>query len=426
MSEIYDLSDDLLSFIDKSPVSYYAIKNIKERLEDKGYKELSEGDSWLLVKDGRYYITRNDSSLIAFKVGDKNPWESGFKIIGAHTDSPSLKVKNDSVKSSAGVVSVTTESYGGSINSTWLDRDLSLAGRVSVKTDGGIDSRFVNLNYSVGIIPNLAIHLNREVNKGFEYNRQNHLSVILGEDKGVKDYLISLIASELSISKELILEMDLFFYDNQKGGYIGKDRDILSSGRLDNLAMCHLILRGLEEVSSSDSTTVGVFFDNEEIGSNTYQGADSNFLSSVLDRITLSLGGTTEDFYRSRYHSFLLSTDGAHAHHPNFGDKHDPSYAPLLNRGPVLKLSANFRYATTSESGGYFIDLCNRVGVPYQKIVNRSDVPSGSTIGPMSSAGLGIKTADVGNPMYAMHSARESQGVKDHYYMYKIIGEYFK
>lgn len=425
--EEYKLSDDLIKFIDASPVSYYAIENIKDRLEDKGYKELSEGDSWNLVKDGRYYITRNDSSLIAFRIGKSNPWDSGFKIVGAHTDSPSLKVKNESIKRSAGVISVTTESYGGSINSTWLDRDLSLAGRVTIKGKSGIESRLVNFKDPIGIIPNLAIHLNREANKGFEYNRQNHLRVILGEDREEEgDFLKKLISEKLGIKEKDILEMDLFFYDNQKGSYIGIDRDILSIGRLDNLAMCHLIFKGLEDLEESDSTAIGVFFDNEEIGSNTYQGADSNFLSSILDRIILNLGGSLEDGFRARYNSFLLSTDGAHAHHPNFSDKHDPDYAPLLNKGPVLKLSANFRYATTSESGAYFIDLCNRAGVPYQKIVNRSDVPSGSTIGPMSSASLGIKTADVGNPMFAMHSARESQGVKDHYYMFKIISEFFK
>ena len=220
--------------------------------------------------------------------------------------------------------------------------------------------------------------------------------------------------------------MDLFFYDAQKGALIGLDQDIIATARLDNLAMCHCIYKGLLATDNPQQTNIGAFFDNEEIGSRTMMGADSNYLSALLDRIIFSIGGDLEDGLRARHHSFLISADGAHALHPNFPEKHDKSYAPLINQGPVIKLSANFRYATTATSAGAFINLCNKADAPYQKMANRSDLPSGSTIGPTSSASLGINTIDVGNPMSAMHSIRESQGALDHYYMTKIITEFYK
>lgn len=422
------LAEDLINFIDSSPVTYLAVKNIVSELESKGYKLLNEGDKWSLKAGDKYYIKRNDSSLVAFQIGDKMPWESGFKIVGAHTDSPQLKLKNESLTKASGCLKVSVETYGGGINSTWLDRDLSLAGRVSILGDSGVESVLVDFKRPIGTIPNLAIHLNRDANSGFEYNKQRHLPVILsGTDKDVdeKTYLKELIADECNIQADSILEADLFFYENQKGAIIGIDKDIISTGRLDDLSMCHSIYTGLKNCDKSDSTNFGVFFDNEEIGSRTMMGADSNFLSSILERVVFALGGTLEDSYRARHKSFLISADGAHALHPNFSDKHDKSYAPLINRGPVIKLSANFRYATTSESAGTFIELCKKAGVPYQKLANRSDVPSGSTIGPMSSASLGIKAIDVGNPMFAMHSIRESQGVMDHYYMTKVLTDFF-
>lgn len=430
LKEATELANGLLDFIDNSPVSYYAIKNIKDKLQNNGFVELNEGSKWELKNGSSYFITRNDSSLIAFTLGTENPWESGFKIVGAHTDSPQLKLKNESASKSAGVLKVSVEAYGGGINSTWLDRDLSLAGRVTVDNNGQIESRLVDFKRAIGTIPNLAIHLNRDANKGFEYNKQNHLPVILygdvSEDIDEKTIIKEIVSKEISVEKEDILEMDLFFYDNQNGSLIGLNKDIIAVGRLDNLAMCHSILEGLVESKVSNITKLGVFFDNEEVGSRTLQGADSNFLPSILDRIVFNLGGNYEDCLRARHHSFLISADGAHAIHPNFMDKHDKDYAPLLNKGPVIKLSANFRYATTAESAALFIKLCNSLNIPFQKLANRSDVPSGSTIGPMSSAILGINTIDVGNPMFAMHSIRESQGVLDHYYMTQVLTEFYK
>lgn len=423
-----ELANDLISFIDRSPVSYFAVQNIITDLEIEGYVQLSEGDKWDLKHDGRYYIQRNLSSIIAFQIGSKMPWDSGFNLVGAHTDSPLLKVKNESLTKSCGCLKLNVEAYGGGINSTWLDRDLSIAGKITIEGDNGLESRLIDFKRSLGSIPNLAIHLNRDVNKGFEYNKQNHLAIILQSniDELEDDiHLKDIIESEFSIKKDKILEMDLYLYDTQKGSLHGLKNDLISIGKLDNLSMCHSILMGLTNSDSSESTKIGAFFDNEEIGSRTMQGADSNFLSSILDRIVFSLGGNLEDSLRSRYHSYLISADGAHACHPNFMDKHDSVYAPKINKGPVIKLSANFRYATTADSAAKFIQICNKNKIPFQKMANRSDVPSGSTIGPMSSASLGIEAVDVGIPMFAMHSIRESQGVLDHLYMTNVITSFY-
>lgn len=420
------LASDLLNFIDNSPVSYFAVKNIINELKNSGFTGLSEGDKWEFLPLGRYYLERNSSAVIAFQIGENNPWDSGFNIVGAHTDSPLLKVKNESLTNKSGCLKLNVEVYGGAINSSWLDRDLSIAGKVTILEDDKIVNKLVDFKRTIGTIPNLAIHLNRDANKGFEYNRQNHLSVILSSSIDEEDIdLKDIISKEFNFKKESILEMDLYFYDTQKGSIHGLDKDIISVGKLDDLAMCHSIMKGLTSVENPKSTIIGVFFDNEEVGSQTMQGADSNFLSSIIDRIVYTLGGTQEDSLRARFHSFLISADGAHAQHPNFSDKHDISYSPFINKGPVIKLSANFRYATTSDSAAKFITLCKKANVPYQKIANRSDIPSGSTIGPMSSASLGIKAVDVGNPMFAMHSIRESQGVKDHYYLTKVISYFY-
>lgn len=427
-NEVQKLAKELITFIDKSPVSYFAVENIIETLSENGYRNLNEGDKWELKLGEKYYIQRNNSALIAFQLGNEFPWETGFHIAGAHTDSPYLKLKNESLSQSNGCIKVSVETYGGGINSTWLDRDLSLAGRVSINTPTGIESRLIDFKRPVGSIPNLAIHLNGKVNSGFEYNKQTHLPVILfatQKDIDEKKYLKELIATEFSIDITSILEMDLFFYDAQKGSLIGFDQDIISTARLDNLSMCHCIQKGFISSESPQQTNICVFFDNEEIGNRTLMGADSNYLSGVVDRIIFSLGGNIEDGLRARHKSFMISADGAHAIHPNFSEKHDKSYAPLINQGPVIKLSANFRYATTALSAGVFINLCNKINVPYQKMANRSDLPSGSTIGPTISSSLGINTIDVGNPMLAMHSIRETQGALDHYYMTKVLSEFY-
>lgn len=421
------LAKDLAEFINNSPVSYFAVDNMMKRLEAEGYVRLNEEDSWNLKAGGKYFVVRNSSALIAFTPGKTLPWEGGFRIAGAHTDSPSLKMKNDSLNKAAGCLKVAVETYGGGISSTWLDRDLSLAGRVVFYNNGVVDSLNVDFKKAVGIIPNLAIHLNREANKGFEYNKQNHLPVVLAgsvPEGDISNWLKELIAKEAGVKAEDILDMDMYFYDVQKASLVGVDESIISGGRIDNLAMCHSVMEALI-AGDNEACNVGVFFDNEEIGSQTFQGADSNFLSSLLDRIVFAMGGAQEECFRSRARSFIISADGAHGLHPNFSEKHDKDYAPLMNKGPVIKISANFRYATTAETAGKFITLCEKRDVPYQKLANRSDVPSGSTIGPMSTAGNGIRGIDVGNPVWAMHSLRETAGVLDHWYMTEVLKEFY-
>lgn len=421
------LAEDLIGFINRSPEAFHAVANIKTELDNAGFKQLNEGDIWDLNPGEKYYIERNNSAIISFVLGTEKPWDTGFNIVGAHTDSPLLKVKNESLKRDGGFLKLNIETYGGGINSTWLDRDLSIAGRVTLLKDGVISNRLIDFKRNIGIIPNVAIHLNRDANKGFEYNKQQHLSVVLSTElqEDIKEiHFKDIITKEFGINREEIIEMDLYLYDTQKGCISGLDRDLISIGRLDNLAMCHSILKAMITKDNLKSSAIGVFYDNEEIGSMTMQGADSNYLNSTIERIIFSSGGTLEDSYRSRTKSFMISADGAHALHPNFSDKHDPAYSPKVNMGPVIKISANYRYATTSVSATRFISLCREVEVPYQKMANRSDIPSGSTIGPMSSASLGIEAIDVGNPMLAMHSIRESQGVLDHYYMTKVLSHF--
>ncbi|HDT11113.1 MAG TPA: M18 family aminopeptidase [bacterium] len=420
-SEIKNLAKGLISFIDASPTAFHATENIETVLKKNGFSQLPEDVSWKIKKNGKYFVKRNDSSIIAFITGSKNPAQSGFHIIGAHTDSPLLKIKTETENCAAGIVRVATETYGGPLINTWFDRDLGIAGKVMVKTAKGYSAKLLKIDRPVAIIPSLAIHLNREANKGFEFNPQNHLQAVISTDSGSKDVLKTIVAKELKTKKENVGEMDIFLYDLQKGTFYGSGDELISSGRIDNLQMCHAILEALLSIKKSDKTLVAAFYDNEEIGSKTLMGADSNFTKSILERITLLQCEGKDDFYRAISKSFLVSADGAHAQHPNFPEKHDPGYVPKLNKGPVIKLSASFRYATTAESSAYFAKLCETTGVPFQKMANRSDVRSGSTIGPLSSASLGIKAVDVGNAMWAMHSIRETAGTLDHWYMTKVL-----
>ncbi len=425
--EVVELADDLIHFINESPTSYHAGDTIKHMLSERGFVELSESDSWSLEPGKGYFVVRDSSAVVAFRVGNKPVAEAGFNIIGAHTDSPSLKLKVDSEQAVNGCVKVGVEVYGGPILNTWLDRSLGIAGKVMVSDeDGKYVGKLVNICDPVATIPNLAIHLNRDVNKGFELNRQEHLPAILGcvgEDED--DILKGLVAEQFDVEIDQIGEMDLFLYDYNGGEFIGIDELMISSGRIDNLAMCHSIAVSLCESDESDTTAVGVFFDHEEIGSQTPQGADSSFVKHLLERIVYVLGGDKEDFFRAIANSFMISADGAHAIHPNFSSKHDKLHAPEINEGPVIKMSAMQRYTTTAESANYFASLCESINVPYQKMINRSDMPSGSTIGPMCAAALGVKSVDVGNPMWAMHSIRETAGVYDHYYMTEVLKKFY-
>lgn len=418
----------LTQFIDASPTAFHAAKNIEDELCKTGFIALDETQRWKLEPGKGYFVSRNETAVIAFIVGGKKPCDSGFRLIGAHTDSPSLKIKPASESISNYYVKVGVEVYGGPIVSTWLDRELGIAGRVFVRAGNKTITKLFDSKAPVAIIPNAAIHMNRDINKGFEYNRQTHLPALLSisettpEDGALNAYL----ADQLSVPAKDIVDYELYLYEHTPACITGIKGDFITAGRLDDLAMSHGILTALCTTHAPEATVVGTFFDNEEIGSQTLHGADSQFLRDTLERVNLVSGGNNEDLYRAYASSFMISADMAHALHPNYSDKHDSAYAPIINKGPVIKANANYRYATTAASSIMFEELCEKAGVPCQKLIPRSDSTPGSTIGPMTSARMGIPTVDVGNPMWAMHSIRETAGVKDHAMMTEVFITFFK
>jgi aspartyl aminopeptidase len=432
MSKELQLASELIDFIYESPTAFHAVESVKNILDKSGFNELKEEDRWQLQKGAKYYVTKNDSALFAFTVGTGNAAEEGFKLIGAHTDSPSFRIKpNPEMVSENTYVKLNIEVYGGPILNTWLDRPLSIAGRVIVKGENPLnpETRLVNINKPILIIPNLAIHMNRDVNKGVELNRQKDtlpvLSLVNDElEKG--NYLLNTVAAELKVEPKDILDFDLFLYEFEKGRVIGLNNEFISSPRLDDLAMVHAGIKALTSVEASKATNMVMCFDNEEVGSSTKQGADSELLSNILERIVLSLGGDREDFFRAIAKSFMISADLAHAVHPNSGEKADPINRPVINKGPVIKLAANQSYTTDSFSASVYESICKAAEVPVQRYVNRSDTPGGSTIGPISSTHLAIKSVDMGTPILAMHSVRELGGVLDHSYVTKSFEQFYK
>jgi aspartyl aminopeptidase len=399
-------------------------------LIEQGYSELRESDAWELTNNSKHFVTRNDSSLIAFIVGTKTKDASGFKIIGAHTDSPNLKLKPNPSFEKNGCLQLGVETYGGVLLTTWTDRDLSLAGRVIIKGKKQPQSKLILFDEPLLRIPQLAIHLNRDVNeKGLTLNKQNHLPPIfsLSDKKGSnKNLLEKRVSQKLKCKSADILNMELSLYDTQSGAIGGAEGEFIFSSRLDNLASCHAALQALTESKTKDPMTrVIAFYDDEEVGSDSAQGAGSPFLKDVLERLTLESDNPRETFFRSMANSFFISADMAHAVHPNYPEKHDPQHMPVLNGGPVIKCNSNQRYATEGVSSAWFEMLCKKAGIPVQKFVVRSDLGCGSTIGPITAANLGIRTVDVGNPMLSMHSIREMAGTKDHLPLIKAFKEYF-
>ena len=419
-----DRIQNLLKFIDRSPTPFHAVQEMSDTLSSKGFVELKEADAWKLVPNGRYFLTRNDSSLIAFVVGSK----PAFKIIGAHTDSPNLRLKPQAGYCKSGYMQLGVEVYGGVLLSTWTDRDLSLAGRVILGGKKNPSTKLIRFEQALLRIPQLAIHLNRDVNKkGLLLNEQNHLPPIFSiQKKSAPDEILKkMIAKELKCRPADIMGLELSLYDTQPGTVAGAEGEFIFSGRLDNLASCHSAVHALTESTKKDTATrVIAFYDHEEVGSETAQGAGSPFLKDVLERITLK--DDREGFLRALAKSFFISADMAHAVHPNYSDKHDSQHMPIINGGPVIKSNANQRYATDGVSSVWFESLCKKAGVPVQKFVVRSDLGCGSTIGPITAANLGIRTVDVGNPMLSMHSIREMAGAKDHELLIKVFKEYFK
>ena len=422
---------DLLDFIYDSPTAFHAVETVKKSLDENGFKEIKESDKWDLKSRDKYYVIKNDSSIMAFVVGDENIEETGLRLIGAHTDAPGFRVKpNPQMISEGKYVKLNTEMYGGPIISTWYDRPLALAGKVAIKGVSPLkpETRLVNINKSIMIIPNIAIHMNREVNEGYKINRQVDTLPLLGliNDKLEKeDYLINILAQELKVNKEDILNFELGLYEYEKGSLIGMNEELISSGRFDDLWMVFAGVKALVNSKENKATKVMICIDNEEIGSLTAEGANSTLLNNILERITIGLGKDREGYYRALSKSIMISADLAHAVHPNLGDKHDPTNRPVLEGGPVLKIAASGSYSTDSFNGAVFAGICDSAGVPFQKFVNRSDVRGGTTIGPVTAANLTIPVIDMGAPVIGMHSIRELASVKDNYYTIKAFTEFF-
>lgn len=425
---------NLIEFLQNSPCSFLAVKNSKERLDEQGFINLNFTEKWSLKEGEKYYITRNDSTLIAFIIGEE-PSKTGFKIIGSHTDSPSFVLKpNCEIKISNNYLKLNTEGYGGMILTTWLDRPLSIAGRVILKSDNIFKpkSKIIDFKKPLAIIPNLAIHLNREINNGYKYSKQKEmlpLISLIGEDFNEKDFIFNLISKELNISKEDILDYELFLYEYEKGKLIGTNEEFISCSRLDDLMMVYNSLEAFISYSKSKNYSgIKVLYlaDNEEVGSHTGQGADSALLRDTLKRLCISLFKTEESFYSIAENSILISADLAHGVHPNYVEKHDITNLPVLNKGVCLKYSSNQKYSTTGICSGIFDRLCNQTGIKYQRFVNHSDSPGGSTIGSILASQFNTNVIDFGVCILSMHSIRELASINDTFDCYKLFCSFYE
>lgn len=413
----------LFKFIENSPSCFHAIKTITEELKNEGFVEIKEKDTWQIEQGKKYYVTRNLSSVIAFKI-PQNDFKS-FNIVASHSDSPTFKIKaNAEIEVKNKYVKLNTEKYGGMICSTWFDRPLSIAGRILVKENNAVKTHLVNIDKDLVIIPNLAIHMNREVNDGYTYNAQIDM-LPLYVDNSSKGSLMKTIAKEAEVEEESILDTDLFLYNRMNGTKIGSNEEYISSPRLDDLECAFTSLSAFLSENTSNSASVYCVFDNEEVGSGTKQGADSTFLYDVLRRINISLGKTEEDYYRLISSSFMVSADNAHALHPNYTDKSDLTNKVYMNDGIVIKYNANQKYTTDAVSASIFKTICDSVDVPYQTFTNRSDILGGSTLGNISNAHVSLNTIDIGLAQLAMHSTYETAGAKDVTYMIDAIKAFY-
>ncbi|QBD85768.1 M18 family aminopeptidase [Clostridium tetani] len=425
-----DNAKDLLDFIYKSPTAFHVINNVEKILLSQGFKELREHEKWELQREGKYFIKKNNSAFIAFVIGKEKIIDNGFKIIGAHTDFPSFKVKPYAeILNGDKYLRLNTEVYGGPILNTWMDRPLSIAGRIVLEGENPLKpkEKIININKPLFIIPNLAIHMNKNVNKGIELNPQKDLLPLMtveGED--LKEGILEeIIKKELNLDDKKILSYELSLYEFDKGILMGLNNEFISSSRLDNLAMVHAGLKAIVNSKVSKGTNVLVCFDNEEVGSSTKQGADSPLLSNVLERIMEKEEKGREAYFRALSKSFLISADLAHAVHPSAPEKADPVNKPMINKGPVIKVSERQSYTSDGISSAVYKQICKKANIPYQIFTNRSDERGGSTIGPISSRHLNINSVDVGSAVLAMHSIREFGGVRDHYYIIKSFEEFY-
>ena len=423
-------AQDLLNFIDASPSPWHAVDTVEQRLISLGFTPLHETQAWQLKPGNSYYVIRGGASIIAFKVGNQNLTDSGFRMVGAHTDSPSLRLKPNAAYGSDGLVRIGVEVYGGPILATFTDRDLSVAGRVNVRTATGFEARLVKFDNALMRLPNLAIHMNREVNdKGLLLNKQTGLPLIFGETEtgiAADQQFLKHISEALAVEVKDILNFELNVFDTQKGVFWGANQEFIADSQLDNLASCHAALTALLATENPASTCICALFDHEEVGSESATGASGSFLADVVSRVAISLQLSEEARLQAMAQSFFISADMAHAYHPNHATAYEPEHHVLVNKGPVIKTNANQRYATNADSAARFITLCERANVPYQQYAHHTDLGCGSTIGPIVASNLGVASVDVGSPMWAMHSIRESAGVLDHSYMIAVLKEMYK
>lgn len=424
----------LLSFLDASPVNFWAVKNIAAELEQNGFRRLNPQEPLGKVEAGdKFYVTKNDSSIYAFHIGKQSLADAGFHMICAHCDSPTFRIKpNAEMDCEGGIVKLNTEVYGGPIMSTWFDRPLTLAGRVIVKGEDAMHPQTLLLHIKRPLlqISNLAIHFNRQVNDGVKLSRQKDVLPILGiinDELEKGNLLMNVITDELHIQKEEILDFDLYLADATPACTFGAHDEFISSGRLDDLSMCWAGVEAMiGTVSESDTTRVLAIFDNEETGSQTKQGAGSPFLSYILKRIALAQSGTEEAFYQAVERAFMVSADNAHAWHPNYSEKYDPTNHPMLGGGPVIKFNAAQKYASDAVSAAIFANICEAAEVPCQRFVNHSDVAGGSTLGNILASSIPLKGVDMGNAILAMHSCRETGSVADHEYCVKAFTKFYE
>ena len=407
---------ELFSFLDRSPNAFFAVANMCDLLKKAGMTRLYEGTPWNLETGKGYYVTRNDSALIAFRIPKAD--YTGFQMMASHCDSPVFKIKaNAEITIDKQYVKLNVEKYGGMLCAPWLDRPLSVAGRVVVRTEDGIGTRLVNVERDLMIIPNLAIHMNRQANDGYKFNAQVDMLPLFCEKGKKSDEFLRFIAAEAGISPEDILDTDLYLYNRMPATTLGLNNEFIASGRLDDLQCAFSSLKGFIEATPRDSVAVHCVFDNEEVGSGTKQGAAGTFLRDTLHRINRAMGKTEDEYLMSMASSFLVSADNAHAVHPDHTDKADPTNRPYLNKGIVIKYSANQKYTTDAVSGAIMRAICKQADVPYQTFANRSDMLGGSTLGNISQGQVSLNTVDIGLPQLAMHSPYETAGARDTAYL---------
>ena len=436
IKEVNKLNTELLDYIKNSPSPFHAVECGCNILNKAGFSKLNLNDDWNLEPNSAYYINQYGTTLIAFTTGCSIDSSTAIRMANAHTDQPCFRVKPNPVMLDKKYLKLNIEPYGGAIINTWLDRPLSMAGKIVLKSDDVFNPETLLVDFKKPIltIPNLAIHLNREVNKGVELNKQNDILPMIGmmEDTLNKDtFFEDLLASTFNIKVEDIVDFDLYIYAIEEGCIIGVNDDFISAPRIDNLTSSIALINGIitsnEHNSKTNNNNIDIIglYDNEEIGSRTKQGADSMLANIVISKIFAGLGASQIDMYNAIPNSFCLSMDVAHACHPNFAGKCDPTNACILNEGIVLKIDTNQRYATDVEALATLEQLCNKYDIKFQKYVNRSDAIGGSTLGSISSSWMPMKTVDLGIPMLAMHSARELMGSKDQYYLNELSKHFF-